>query len=161
MLPSQQGFTEDLQASNVIQPIIDLTPTAEGSAVGTALQEAMSFGGVTSYQRSGGTGTTTVVNTPGFWRVQLQISVEGSVATDYGALNMTQALSTKVLYKAEPDPGSGSLMTAASPAIFTIFVQTNETLQIETTANSQVNCQVWQIADVNGNLVNPTGFSPQ
>ena len=31
LLPSQQGFGEDLQASNVITPVIDLTPTAEGS----------------------------------------------------------------------------------------------------------------------------------
>ena len=30
LLPSQQGFGEDLQASNVITPVIDVTPTAEG-----------------------------------------------------------------------------------------------------------------------------------
>ena len=27
LLPSQQGFGEDLQATNVVTPIIDLTPT--------------------------------------------------------------------------------------------------------------------------------------
>ena len=33
LLPSQQGFGEDLQATNVVQPIIDLTPTAEGTVL--------------------------------------------------------------------------------------------------------------------------------
>ena len=31
LLPSQNGFGSELQASNIITPIIDLTPTAEGS----------------------------------------------------------------------------------------------------------------------------------
>lgn len=31
LLPSQNGFTEDLQASNVIIPTLNLTPSAEGS----------------------------------------------------------------------------------------------------------------------------------
>ena len=31
LLPSQQGFGEDLQATTVVTPIIDLTPSAEGS----------------------------------------------------------------------------------------------------------------------------------
>ena len=31
LLPSQRGFGEDLQAQNVIVPIVDLTRSAEGS----------------------------------------------------------------------------------------------------------------------------------
>ena len=33
LLPSQSGFGSELQASNVITPIIDLTATAEGSVL--------------------------------------------------------------------------------------------------------------------------------
>ena len=40
LLPSQNGFGSELQASNVITPIIDLTATAEGSSLGTDLQTA-------------------------------------------------------------------------------------------------------------------------
>ena len=43
LLPSQQGFGEDLQASNVIVPIIDLTATAEGSALPLDLSSAATF----------------------------------------------------------------------------------------------------------------------
>jgi hypothetical protein len=44
LLPSQQGFGDDLQATNLITPIIDLTPTAEGSVLPTYLQTAIAFG---------------------------------------------------------------------------------------------------------------------
>ena len=55
LLPSQQGFGEDLQASNVIFPIIDLTPTAEGSVLGTNLQTAIAFGSITSINANSST----------------------------------------------------------------------------------------------------------
>ena len=40
LLPSQQGFGEDLQASNVILPILDVTSAASGADVGQNLQTA-------------------------------------------------------------------------------------------------------------------------
>ena len=49
LLPSQRGFGSELQASNVILPIIDLTPTAEGSILRTDLQTALSFGSLTAF----------------------------------------------------------------------------------------------------------------
>ena len=64
LLPSQQGFGEDLQASNVITPIIDLTPTAEGSVVRQDLQTALAFGSQTAFDVGGA--TTTLANSPGF-----------------------------------------------------------------------------------------------
>ena len=49
LLPSQRGFTEDLQASNVITPIIDLTNAAEGTTTPEILQTAMAYGSNTSF----------------------------------------------------------------------------------------------------------------
>ena len=46
LLPSQNGFGSELQASNVITPIIDLTATAEGSSLGSDLQTALAFGSI-------------------------------------------------------------------------------------------------------------------
>ena len=40
LLPSQAGFGSELQASNVITPIIDLTASAEGSSTPEFLQRA-------------------------------------------------------------------------------------------------------------------------
>ena len=49
LLPSQNGFTEDLQAQNVIVPIIDLTATAEGSSLPSYLQTALTFTDATTF----------------------------------------------------------------------------------------------------------------
>ena len=67
LLPSQNGFGSELQATNVITPIIDLTAAAEGSQLRSDLQTAVAFGSQTAFD---GTGTTvTVANSPGFYRL--------------------------------------------------------------------------------------------
>ena len=66
LLPSQQGFGEDLQATNVITPIIDLTPSAEGSEIRADLQRSFSFGSITSFGAKNQ--TAVIASTPGFYR---------------------------------------------------------------------------------------------
>jgi hypothetical protein len=79
LLPSQNGFTEDLQASNVITPIIDLTSVAEGTSTPRILQTAMAFGSNTSFTVQNT--TTTVANTPGFYRILGTGTVENPGST--------------------------------------------------------------------------------
>ena len=50
LLPSQNGFGSELQASNVITPIIDLTAAAEGSGLATDLARAIAFGSQTAFK---------------------------------------------------------------------------------------------------------------
>ena len=64
LLPSQQGFGAELAASNVITPIIDLTPSAEGSTIPVSMQQAINFGGATSFDVSNT--TTVIINNTGF-----------------------------------------------------------------------------------------------
>ena len=52
LLPSQNGFGSELQASNVITPIIDLTAAAEGSGLPTDLARAIAFGSQTAFDVS-------------------------------------------------------------------------------------------------------------
>ena len=68
LLPSQNGFGSELQATNVITPIIDLTPTAEGSTLPSYLQTALAFGSQTAFDDQGNS-QTTVANTAGFYRI--------------------------------------------------------------------------------------------
>jgi hypothetical protein len=65
LLPSQNGFGSELQASNVITPIIDLTPTAEGSTLRSDLQTALAFGSQTTF--SVNNSSSTIANSPGFF----------------------------------------------------------------------------------------------
>ena len=49
LLPSQNGFGSELQATNVITPVIDLTAAAEGSGLTTDLARALAFGSQTAF----------------------------------------------------------------------------------------------------------------
>jgi len=66
LLPSQQGFGIDMEASSVIQPIIDITPAAEGSQLPIQLQQALT-GTQRTLVAANSTTETYSVGT-GFWR---------------------------------------------------------------------------------------------
>ena len=59
LLPSQNGFGSELQASNIITPIIDLTATAEGSRLPGSMQQAFDF---SSTPATADNGTVTLIN---------------------------------------------------------------------------------------------------
>ena len=97
LLPSQNGFGEDLQAQNVIVPIIDLTPSAEGSALSTDLARAMSFTGQTAFVAANG--SAVVANSPGFYRIfgccSGRTVSSGTTEVDF---TMSNGLSTKIIW---------------------------------------------------------------
>lgn len=157
LLPSQEGFGTDLMAQNVIVPIIDLTSAAEGSTVPQILQTALAFGSQTSFEISNT--TTTLANTAGFWRFQGS-STGVSGANTSNTFNLTDGLSTKVIW-GHVFKSYGSLITTVT---FDLVVFLNSGESLTGTTNNALNVVAGsyrQIADVNGVLVNPSGFSPQ
>ena len=81
LLPSQQGFGEDLQASNVITPIIDLTETAEGSTLPSYLQTALTLTDATTFDVNNG--SSTIINTPGFWQINASFTTRSTPDRDW------------------------------------------------------------------------------
>jgi hypothetical protein len=79
LLPSQNGFGSELQASNVIFPIIDLTRSAEGSGLPEYLQRAASFGGITAFDVINT--TTTIINTTGFFQIDFYLTMQNTGST--------------------------------------------------------------------------------
>lgn len=161
LLPSQQGFTEDLQASNVIQPIIDLTPTAEGSVLPESLQQAQAFGSQTAFFQNTAT-TGDLANTAGFWRIVGEVTLftsgtagtravfnlnDGSTDIAIRNFNTNEAVSFNEIFMMSFD--------------YVIFLRSGDKLTLTTTSNALCAGSYRQIADINGNLVNPSGFSPQ
>lgn len=160
LLPSQQGFTEDLQASNVITPIIDLTPTAEGSAVGTNLQTAAAFDSNTSI--SAINTTTTIANTAGFYELTGSLFAVASGTTPGEAnISISDGLSSKKLLVADVDYTNNNTYFGFNFDIV-VFLRSGDSV---TASSSSTSCVAHvtsrQIADVNGTLVQPSGFSPQ
>ena len=151
LLPSQSGFTEDLQASNVITPVVNVTPTAEGSQLPDYLQTALTRDGTTIFGVNNT--TTAVASSPGFYILRAQAYVgatgninvhilEGGISYTFWALN-------------------GAISGAQTTHInFTVFLNTGETLRLTSNnTNGEFYGYAYQIADRYGKLNNPTGFT--
>ena len=146
-------------AQNVIVPVIDLTSAAEGSTVGENLQTAMAFGSQTAFSFSGTSGV--IANTTGFYRIYAASTIEGASGTDhYNRLTMSDGLSTKIIWEHFASQ-TGNVLTALNIDI-TVFLASGESVNgVSSGTVTGLIGSVRQIADVNGNLVNPSGFNPQ
>lgn len=160
LLPSQEGFTEDLQAQNVIVPIVDLTSTAEGSSLPQYLQTAFTLTQSTLFQANNS--TVNVVTTPGFYRIICTITARTiTSAQNDGFLKITDGSTTKVIVQMIVDATNVGAITSQTYDII-VCLSAGETLQAKTdgetcfaTGSSR------QIAALDGTLINPTGFSPE
>jgi len=160
LLPSQQGFGTDLSASDTIIPIIDLTAAAEGSDVPEYLQTALAFGSQTAFEANNG--TATIANTPGFWRVVAVATYESLLATTENQLTMTDGLSTKVIWEAKYIGVGSSNIVLSQNIDLIVFLTAGDTLSANAGSTQNfITGSVRQVADINGKLVNPVGFTPQ
>ena len=159
LLPSQQGFGEDLQASNVVTPIIDLTPTAEGSALPVDLARALSFGSQTAFKANNS--TDVIANTAGFHLITAAVlHTCTAAATRSASFTMSDGLSTKTIWELE-NPGFIE-QTMAVNVELTVFLDSGESISAVTNnADSTIAGSVRQIADISGDIVNPSGFVSQ
>lgn len=159
LLPSQRGFTEDLQASNVITPIIDLTPSAEGATTPVQLQEALAFGSQTVFSVSGV--TSVIANTAGFYRITAVYSGKTSTAYQMG-IRLSDGLANKDVWEITIPTTTTTVGYMSGNIDLTVFLRANDSVSaFSNTANGTISGSIRQIADVNGVLVNPNGFTPQ
>lgn len=159
LLPSQRGFGQDLEAQNVIVPIVDLTPTAEGSQLPESLQTAFSFGGQTTFTANNDN-TVTVVNSPGFYRVYASSSVQGSSTTNKSTqFKLSKGGSDKVLSEHIHLLGGLDGEITVKLYDFVVFIDSGDALQGFANTDCFLTGTSAQIADRYGNLNNPSGFT--
>lgn len=160
LLPSQQGFGEDLQASNVILPIIDLTETASGSILRQDLQSSINFGGATVFYANNS--TETIASTGGFYRIIAGVSTKAQSSTDVDAnFVINDGTTDKIIYAVKTRQNSNTPSTVIN-VDFVFFLRSTDTFRV-TSSNINVNIRgsVRQLADITGNLINPTGFTSE
>jgi len=157
LLPSQNGFGSELQASNVITPIIDLTATAEGSKLPVSMQQALAFGSQTAFDANNS--SVLLMNSPGFWRVTGAASVAVSSGGFFGVtFQMTDGLSTKDVWRLAIG-GNGGDQNASCNYDLVFFLRPGDSLSALSGASGCVLAGSYrQIATGDGTLVNPTGF---
>ena len=154
LLPSQNGFGSELQASNVITPIIDLTAAAEGSGLATDLARSIAFGSQTAFETVNT--TTNLASSPGFYRVVGVVNVNDVSASFGGGFTMTDGLSVKQVW-ASLGPGTVTLGVATFDLTF--WLDTGVTLTaFSDGAGCVITGSIRQVADSTGTTVNPAGF---
>lgn len=156
LLPSVAGFGSRLGAQNVIVPIVDLTPTAEGSTLPNDLQTSIAFGSVTAFSAIGS--SATIENNPGFYRVFGAYSSSTNSATVTADINMTDGATTKTIIGFRREAPGGQTVQLFD---FVVFLRAGDSITAVTSDTvAQIEGCSRQIADVNGILVNPVGFTP-
>ncbi len=156
LLPSQQGFGEDLQASNVITPIIDLTNVAEGSSLGQNLQTALNLGGATAF--SVANSSSTIANVAGFYRIILTSVIYGGSAVNRSlGIDVTDGTTTKRVWAVKSN--TSTVVSSPHGADIVVYINSGESIIAKSdTTFAFLDGSIRQIADVSGNLVNPVGF---
>ena len=148
-------LVSDLYAQGVIVPIVDFTAAATGDTLAQNLQTAWDFS--TGYNKISNT-TTTLINTTGFWQVDLTLTVATSSPAD-ATVRINDGLGTKNVFVA-----SNLAVSQDRPAFleekFVVFLRAGDSLEgITDNLNLVMNIWYRQIADVNGNLTDPLGFT--
>jgi hypothetical protein len=155
LLPSQGGFQAgvDFSASTMVIPIVDLTETAEGSALRADLQTALSFTTATAFAVQNT--TTTVVNTTGYWRIYASSTLTRS-ASCINSIKINDGTSDKTIWSHDiPDSGS-TIYTSTQLVDVIVKLEAGHSLKIvSSSAATDFTGSVRQVADVNGNLINP------
>jgi hypothetical protein len=149
LLPSQGGFEPgvDFSASTMVIPIVDLTETAEGSNLRQDLQTSFSLSSTTAtfIQNT----TTTLINTTGYYRVFGTATHTGS---GFIQLQLSDGVTTKVLLQLL---GAVGLLDNRL-FDFNVFLQAGDSLLGQTNStDASLQVASRQIADLQGNLVNP------
>jgi len=154
LLPSQGGFGAgvDFSASTMVIPIVDLTESAEGSGLRVDLQSALSINNtVYSIVNS----SSTVLNTTGYYRFTGIGSVAQVNTTMTGTISITDGITSKILYKIR-GIGSSNAGVYQNNYDFIVFLNAGDSIVIATSnAFCSIDGSLRQIADVNGNLINP------
>ena len=149
LLPSQGGFGAgvDFSASTMVIPIVDLTETAEGSDVRADLQTAFSHKSITQFVINNT--TTTIINTTGYFRIFGIVNLLGSA-------NFSISISDGTSSKFITANGANAGATTNNIVDIVVYLQAGDSVIVACTgAASNFIGSSRQIADINGNLVNP------
>jgi len=156
LLPSQArgSIDVDLSGQTTIVPIVDLTETAEGSSLRQDLQTSLSLGSVTSHSIINT--TSTIINTPGYFRVFGGVSILVNSSNAGGVrFTLTDGTTSKIIYE-NKTIASTAFAQYAERYDFIVKIGAGESLTGtgDTSGSRLIGCSR-QLATSDGTLVNP------
>jgi hypothetical protein len=158
VFPAQAGaeLIQDLYASGVIVPTIDFTSIAEGSFLPETLQQAWDF--ATGHTMTNNT-TNTLITTPGFWLIDLVVTLSGSGTNPrLASVDLSDGVTSKTIYEIEVTT-LASAPYYVNQEKFVVFLRAGDSLTATSQPNGYLSTTYRQIASVNGTFVNPLGFT--
>ena len=151
-----QGIPGDLNYSDTIIPVVDMTNAAGTGTLPQNLQTAWDF---STGHNTVTNGTTTFVTNTGFWLVDLNLLLQIDGNPRSANLALSDGLTTKPIWEINSDSYTAAPAIAVSEA-FVVFLRSGDTLSATSSdVGSILDVNYRQIATVNGVLVNPQGFS--
>lgn len=161
--PSQSGFTEDLMASNVIIPVIDLTNTSVGTqSLPAEYLAAISIDG--DRFSSDATGANQVVSTTtGFIRCfgTLTKMIADSAGNYEANLKLFDGTSSYNVLYGQMISGITTQTFATLQFDFIYFAGSGVSLRYDGASFAEIDLVCRQVATITGTLINPTGYTPQ
>lgn len=156
LLPSQGGAGAgfDLSASTQIIPIIDLTESAEGSNLRQDLQKAFSH--VSSNHTLLENSSATLISNTGYFLVNITYAIQSeTTAIRNATLEINDGATDKIVWQLSLHQSSNASNAQGNFSII-VFLGAGDTLK-GTSDDDQVmlNVVTRQIADIDGQLVNP------
>lgn len=154
LLPSQGGAGAgfDLSASTQIIPIIDLTESAEGSNVRADLQTSLSYSTSTTFDVTDT--TTTIINNTGYYRVFGSCNFFATSGSVVGSFILNDGSTDKTILSYFTNASSSAGL--CNQFDFNVFLGAGDSLKVLAfSTNTIFRGTTRQIADINGNLVNP------
>ena len=149
LLPSQAGFGAgvDITASTTVIPIVDLTETAEGSLLRQDLQSSF---GINSTHNLVQNAVTTIINTTGYFRLIGNYRSTGTT-NNTSTIRINDGAVITNIYHFE-----STITGAVEPFDFIIILKAGQFCEVQALANCQCKVTSRQIADINGNLTDPS-----
>jgi len=142
--------------SEVVVPTYSINSVAEGSGLGENLQTAWDFS-TTHLQAENN--TVTLANVSGFYRCAVQVSYINSASPGIATLAINDGVSDKIIWIVhEIGSSDTNFLNPQYEAI--IWLRSGDSLTLKSSrAGVLADGSARQIADANGTLVNPLGFS--
>lgn len=156
--PSQVNSGRDLHVSDVIVPIVDFSTVAGTSGINETLQSALAFGNQTSFEVYNQ--TTTLANSAGFWRIFGVYSMFDGGAHNDDGLSLSDGSTSKRIFGIDKNGTTiGNDYNATVTYDFVFFLRSGDSMTATAGNRSNFLGSYRQVADVSGNLVNPTGYT--
>ena len=140
--------------SEVVVPTYSINSVAEGSGLPENLQTAWDFS--TGSNQLANSSATIVSNT-GFWQIDLT-ATNGAGTSVTSTIALSDGLSSKNVWVFTTSSVSADSQSVTDNS-FVVFLRSGDTLTATAGNGHQLNVWYRQIATVNGQLVNPLGFS--